>query len=96
MNVLYQSERFTAWLASLKDLRAKFKILARIRRAELGNFCDSKPVGAGVFEMRVHFGPGYRLYCMRRGDCIYLRRAWIWKIAIRAARASLEKVKKIT
>ena len=72
MNILYQSERFAAWLENLKDMQAKSKILARLRRAELGNFGDSKPVGLGIYEMRIHTGPGYRLYYTQRGNCVYL------------------------
>jgi putative addiction module killer protein len=42
-------------------------ILARLRRVELGNFGDCEPIGEGVSEMRIHFGPGYRIYTMRQG-----------------------------
>jgi putative addiction module killer protein len=47
-------------------------VLARIRSAELGNFGDHKPLGGGLFEMRIHYGPGYRLYYARREDVVYL------------------------
>ena len=46
--------------------------MARLRSAELGNFGDCAPVGEGVSEMRVHFGPGYRVYFVRRGEVVYL------------------------
>jgi putative addiction module killer protein len=46
--------------------------LHRIRSAELGNFGDCEPVGEGVFEMRIHVGPGYRVYLTRRGKIAYL------------------------
>ncbi len=72
MNTILKSERFSAWLEKLKDLRAKFCIIARIRRAELGNLGDCKPVGEGVSEMRVHVGAGYRVYFMQDVDCVYL------------------------
>ena len=72
MNTILKSERFSTWLENLKDLRAKFSIIARIRRAELGNLGDCKPVGEGVSEMRVHVGAGYRVYFMQDGDCVYL------------------------
>ena len=72
MNTILQSEMFVTWLAKLKDMQAKFSILARIRRADMGNFGDCKSVGGGVFEMRVHIGKGYRVYFMQDGDRIYI------------------------
>ncbi len=72
MNTILQSELFVGWLARLKDMQAKFSILARIRRAELGNFGDCKPVGEGVSEMRIHVGKGYRVYFMQDGNNVYL------------------------
>jgi putative addiction module killer protein len=54
------------------DVTGKARILARIRSAEFGNFSDCKSVGEGVSEMRVHIGPGYRVYFMRRGRTVYL------------------------
>jgi len=59
--------RFRAWRLSLRDLRARDRIAARIRRLELGNPGDVRPVGEGVFELRIHWGPGYRIYCVNRG-----------------------------
>ena len=61
-----QSELFVAWLDSLADERARDKIRARIGRLERGLFGDSRSVGDGVSEMRVDYGPGYRLYYTRR------------------------------
>ena len=58
--------RFRAWRLSLRDLRARDRIAARIRRLELGNPGDVRPVGEGVFELRIHWGPGYRIYCVNR------------------------------
>ncbi|WP_022656935.1 type II toxin-antitoxin system RelE/ParE family toxin [uncultured Desulfovibrio sp.] len=72
MNTIFQSDLFISWLARLKDMRAKFSILARIRRAEMGNFGDCKSVGGGVSEMRVHTGKGYRVYFMQEGDRVYI------------------------
>jgi len=63
---------FREWLSSLRDTKAKARILARIRSAELGNLGDCSPVGEGVSEMRIHYGPGYRLYFKRTGDIVYL------------------------
>ncbi len=58
---------FDAWFADLKDKRAVTRIQARIDRAEDGNFGDCSPVGEGVSEMRIHYGPGYRVYFVQRG-----------------------------
>jgi putative addiction module killer protein len=58
---------FATWFARLKDERAKARINVRILRLSLGNPGDVKPVGAGVSEMRVDYGPGYRVYFIRRG-----------------------------
>ncbi len=72
MNTLVQSSVFSAWLAALRDSNAKAAILRRLAGAELGNLGDCEPVGAGVSEMRIHHGPGYRVYFMRRGATVYL------------------------
>ncbi len=53
---------------SLADLHARDRIIVRIRRLELGNPGDSRPVGSGVSELRAHWGPGYRVYYVRKGD----------------------------
>ena len=50
------------WLRNLKDTKSKARILNRIDRLRLGNFGDCKSVGSGVYELRVHFGPGFRIY----------------------------------
>jgi putative addiction module killer protein len=57
---------FDAWFTRLKDKRAATRIQARIDRAEDGNFGDCSPVGDGVSEMRIHYGPGYRVYFIQR------------------------------
>ena len=72
MNSFHRSDEFDAWLAALKDKVGRARIAHRIRSAEHGNFGDCEPVGAGVSEMRVHFGSGYRVYFTRRGEEIYL------------------------
>lgn len=66
MFTVLRSTEFDEWLAALKDHKGKARIVARIRSAELGNLGDTKSVGGGVSEMRVHFGPGYRIYYTRR------------------------------
>jgi len=72
MNTFLRSDEFDAWLAGLKDKVGRARIALRIRSAELGNFGDCEPVGEGVSEMRIHFGPGYRVYYTRRGEVLYL------------------------
>jgi len=61
------STPFLKWLASLKDGRAVAIVRARLNRIRLGNFGDCKSVGGGVEEVRIDFGPGYRIYFGRRG-----------------------------
>ena len=72
MNTILRTDVFDRWLSKLKDPRAKARIIKRIRSAERGSLGDCKPVGVGVSEMRIHFGPGYRVYFMRIGKAIYL------------------------
>mgnify|MGYP000256382486 FL=1 len=72
MNTFLRSEEFDTWLSALKDKLGRARIIHRIRSAEHGNFGDCEPVGEGVSEMRIHFGPGYRVYYTRRGEVIYL------------------------
>lgn len=72
MLIIEQTEEFASWLKSLRDIKARAKISARLRIAQLGNLGDCQPVGEGVSEMRIHFGPGYRVYFMRTGDIVYL------------------------
>ena len=72
MNTVLRTDVFDKWLSKLTDPRAKARIIKRIRSAERGNLGDCKPVGDGVSEMRIHFGPGYRVYFMRMGDVVYL------------------------
>lgn len=65
-----QTAVFTTWLSGLSDLNAKARIVVRIRRLELGNPGDVKPLGDGVSEMRVDYGPGYRVYFTRKGKTL--------------------------
>lgn len=66
-----QSETFARWLGKLKDRAAVMRINARIRRvSETGNFGDAKPVREGISEIRIDFGPGYRLYFIQRGPVL--------------------------
>jgi putative addiction module killer protein len=64
--IIQQTESFEVWHDSVKDLRAKVAIARRIERAENGNLGDVKPVGAGVSEMRMDMGAGYRVYFTMR------------------------------
>ena len=64
---IVESGTFKRWLDSLRDRRAVARIDARLRRVSLGHIGDAQSVGDGVFEMRVHYGPGYRLYFVREG-----------------------------
>ncbi len=64
------TQEFQDWLDTLKDVRAQVRIAARLRMAEAGNLGDWKSVGGDVSEMRVDFGPGYRLYFTRRGSIL--------------------------
>lgn len=72
MNIFYRSAKFDAWLIALQDKIGRARIVHRIRSAEHGNFGDCEAVGEGVYEMRIHFVPGYRVYFTRRGEVAYL------------------------
>jgi len=72
MNTLQKSDEFDAWLIGMKDNIGKAQIALRLDRAAKGNFGDCEPVGEGVSEMRIHYGPGYRVYFTRRGAVVYL------------------------
>lgn len=69
---IVRSSAFDAWLVGLQDNKGKAQILARLTRAAHGNFGDCEPVGDGVSEMRIHFGPGYRVYFVRQGMMVYV------------------------
>ena len=65
MTEIRKTERFARWLDALRDLRARARIQARIERLAGGNPGDVEPVGEGVSELRIHYGPGYRVYFKR-------------------------------
>lgn len=72
MSTFLRTDEFDAWLSALKDRIGRARVIQRIRSAEAGNFGDCEPVGEGVSEMRIHVGPGYRLYYMQYGTVVYL------------------------
>jgi putative addiction module killer protein len=69
---LIKSGTFDRWLQGLKDLNARSRVIARLDRLALGNAGDVKPVGSGVSELRIDYGPGYRVYFTQRGPVVIL------------------------
>lgn len=70
MPLIEQTEEFSDWLKALQDRRAAARIAARTDRLSRGLFGDVAPVGGGVSELRIHCGPGYRVYFVQRGDVL--------------------------
>jgi putative addiction module killer protein len=68
-----QTPAFSDWMARLRDHRARAKIAAHIDRLALGNPGDVAPVGEGVSELRIQYGPGYRVYFVKRGQTLVVR-----------------------
>ncbi len=70
---LKRLDRFSDWLKGIKDATTRQRLIKRLRKVQLGNLGDMAPVGAGVFELREHFGPGWRMYAvLRAGQLIVL------------------------
>jgi putative addiction module killer protein len=67
-----QTAEYESWFEKLRDVQAKARILARIRRLSLGNLGDIKPVGEGVSELRIAYGPGYRIYVKQHGGVLVI------------------------
>jgi putative addiction module killer protein len=67
-----QTETYADWFDSLRDRKARARIDVRIRRLSLGNPGDVKPVGSGVSELRIDYGPGYRVYFVQRGPMVII------------------------
>ena len=69
---LRQTGKFAEWFRDLRDRRASERIAQRLARVQYGLFGDVKPVGGGVSELRIDYGPGYRVYFTRRGSTVIL------------------------
>ena len=67
-----QTEEFSSWLRRLRDANAVARIVGRIRRIEMGNPGETRGVGHGILEMRIDYGPGYRIYYVHRGTQIVI------------------------
>ena len=72
MYEIRKTDVFVRWLDSLADLRGRAKILSRLDRVADGNMGDAKPVGKGVSELPIRFGPGYRVYYAKRGNTVII------------------------
>lgn len=69
---ILQTDEYARWFLRLKDCDAKARIDIRLRRLSLGNYGDIKSVGDGVFELRLDYGPGYRVYLLQQGEHIVI------------------------
>lgn len=67
---IFQTDAYSRWFDGLRDRQARARINVRIRRLSLGNPGDAKPVGEGVSELRIDYGPGYRVYFVQRGAAL--------------------------
>ena len=67
-----KTDIFAKWFVSLRDRKAKARIQARIDRVEMGNFGDVSPVGEGVSELRIFYGPGYRVYFVKQNAVVVI------------------------
>jgi len=72
MQELKQTEKFRRWRLHLKDERTRAVIASRLDRLAFGNAGDAKAVGEGVSELRIDYGPGYRIYFQKRGNCLVI------------------------
>ncbi len=70
MYEIRRTDTFSKWLDRLRDARARVRVLSRLTRVEGGNLGDHKPVGEDVSELRIDYGPGYRVYFTKRGSTI--------------------------
>ena len=72
MTEVRKTEHFAKWIDGLRDVRARARVLARVERLTFGLAGDSKSVGEGVSEMRIDYGPGYRVYFKKRGKTLVI------------------------
>jgi len=72
MYTINKTNEFSDWLSALRDIRARARIVSRIKSAEHGNFGDCESVGEGISEIRIHIGAGYRVYFTKRESVVYL------------------------
>lgn len=72
MKEIRKTATFEKWFKSLKDRRARVRIQVRIDRLEMGHYSDAEPVGEGVSELRIFYGPGYRVYFVERGSVVVI------------------------
>ena len=72
MYEIRRSANFTKWLDRLRDAKARARVLARLTRVEGGNLGDTKPVGEGISELRIDYGPGFRVYFKQKGNTIII------------------------
>jgi putative addiction module killer protein len=71
-NTIRKTATYDTWYAKLRDQNAKARIDVRIRRLELGNFGTVEPVGEGVSELKIDYGPGYRVYFVQKGKTVFI------------------------
>lgn len=67
---LFRTEEFSKWVIGIKDVRLQAAVFDRLARFEQGNFGDTKPVGENISEARIHYGAGYRMYFLKKGNTI--------------------------
>lgn len=72
MNEIRKTETFAKWIDRLRDMRARARVLARVERLRAGHPGDVKPVGEGVSELRIDYGPGYRVYFKKQGSSLVI------------------------
>jgi putative addiction module killer protein len=72
VNEIRKTDAYARWLDGLRDIHARARILARVERLAAGNPGDVKPVGEGVSELRIDYGPGYRVYFTMRGRTVII------------------------
>ncbi len=70
MFLIKRTDKFNDWLSGIRDGMTQRRLVKRLRKVTLGNLGDVTPVGDGVFEMREHFGPGWRMYYIQRGSVL--------------------------